>query len=227
MGGGKKACIFDMDGLLIDNEPLNKRSWQASVRGLGYELDDEKYIQLLGMRMHECEQLLLHWFGSGFPLDKFRRYMFERRETILKEEGVRLKTGAVEFIEYLVANNIACALATSSTIPEVKKYLQNTDLLSRFEVIVTAEDIRKSKPNPEIYLLTCKRLAISPVDAYVFEDSIKGMQAAFASGCKAVMIPDLIPPTPEIKRKAYKIYPTLFDAFEIFQDQKDSGIKND
>lgn len=224
MSNNKQACIFDMDGLLIDSEPLNKRSWQASVNALGYELDDEKYIQLLGMRMHECEQLLLVWFGDGFPLDVFRQIMFGRRETILKEEGVRLKKGAGELIEHLIEINYPCALATSSTKPEVKKYLLDSGLLSRFATIVTAEDIQRSKPDPEIYLLACERLGIAPQNAYVFEDSVKGIQAAYTAGCKAIMIPDLIHPTPEIEQKVYRIYPSLVDAFDLFPNYHDPRV---
>jgi beta-phosphoglucomutase-like phosphatase (HAD superfamily) len=68
-------CIFDMDGLLIDSEPVNKKSCQSSASVLGYVLDEEKYIQLLGMGMRECEQMLLHWFGSDFPPETFQRHL--------------------------------------------------------------------------------------------------------------------------------------------------------
>jgi HAD superfamily hydrolase (TIGR01509 family) len=214
--GNNHACIFDMDGLLIDSEPVNKKSWQASAANLGYALDEEKYTQLLGMRMRECELMLLRWFGNEFPLEKFRKHMYILRESIFNSEGIRFKQGARELLLYLKDTHVRCALATSSTTSEVNRYFNGSGLLSCFKTIVTAEHITNSKPDPEIYLLTCEKLAVPPAEAYVFEDSLAGMQAAFAAGCRAIMVPDLILPTVEIRQKAFKIYPSLLDAFELF-----------
>jgi len=114
-----EAVIFDMDGLLIDSEPIYKKAWQEEAKALGYHIEELKYQTLIGMPTADCEKKLVNWFDDEFPIEKFHSGWQSRRKKILKEKGLFLKEGALDMIQWLKDKQIRLGLATSSSIEEV------------------------------------------------------------------------------------------------------------
>lgn len=200
-----------MDGLLLDTEPLYRMSWQAACAELGYTLDDVYYQRLVGTGMNESERLLEDRFGDAFPLDDFRvrwrRIWDENDSTIAPKEG------AIELLDRLRAEGITVALATST--PRALALRSLGALAARFALIVCGDDVARTKPWPDLFLLVSERLGIAPADCLVLEDSANGVRAAHAAGMDVVMVPDLVSPTEEIAALAVRVCGSLLEVAEM------------
>ncbi|MCM1308497.1 MAG: HAD family phosphatase, partial [Butyrivibrio sp.] len=113
--------------------------------------------------------------------------------------------------EFLKEKGARVAIASSSRVEMVQDNLKKTGLTGFFEKIVGGNLVAHSKPNPEIYLKACELLGVNPKESYAVEDSYNGIRAAAAAGMKAVMIPDMQPPTEETNALAYKSFDSLLD----------------
>jgi HAD superfamily hydrolase (TIGR01509 family) len=207
-----KAVILDMDGLMLDTEPIARFAWQEAASRLGYNLSDEFYLTLIGRTDSECENELLEKFGPDFPLDNFRRLKNVQWDKKVESSGIEKKTGLDEFLRYLEANAIPFAIATSSDASKVEKTLRVTGLHGRFNTIVTGDDVHNSKPAPDIFIKAAHLLNTTPHHCIALEDSSLGVRAACAAGMTTIMIPDLIVPSEEIKSLAYCVVDSLREA---------------
>ncbi len=211
-----RGVCFDMDGIIFDTEPLYKTAWQQAGQEFGYEINDNLYNQFIGLSTAECEKLLVDHFGPDFPVLDFHKRWQKIRQQKIEQESVSYKPGFVELIQFLKARDLKLGLATSSTRFEVETNFKNSEYLDYFDCVITSEEVTRGKPDPEIYLLIANRLGVEPRQLMVLEDSINGMQAAIAAGTIAVMIPDMLPPSPDIVESAYKIFHSLNEVMDMF-----------
>jgi beta-phosphoglucomutase-like phosphatase (HAD superfamily) len=211
------AVLFDMDGLLLDTEATLKLIWQREAAWLGFDLSDDLYAHLVGVPNVLCEEKLMQWFRN-FPLDEFRRRWKAAREEERRTVGIPPKAGAFELVTWIEGQGVPMALSTSSTREAVERNRAFCPELFRFASIMTVEEVERPKPDPDIYLRTCAALGVSPGACVIFEDSNPGMRAAIASGARAIMIPDLVTPEPEVRAGAARIFPSLVHALDSRQE---------
>jgi beta-phosphoglucomutase-like phosphatase (HAD superfamily) len=204
-----EAFIFDMDGLLLDTEGVYKRSWTAASRALGFDLTDELYLTLIGITIADCEKRLVAHFGDGFPLDRFRADARTGYEAIVAAEGIPLKPGVLAALEWAAERNVPCGIGTSTVTEEARQRLTRHGLLDRFSVVVGGDQIKRGKPDPETFLKVAEALGHKPEHCLVFEDAHSGVRAAVAAGMPVVLVPDLLPATPEIAAQAAGVFPSL------------------
>jgi HAD superfamily hydrolase (TIGR01509 family) len=207
------AVLFDMDGLLLDTEVTLKLIWQREAARLGFDLSDDLYAHLVGVPNVLCEEKLVQWFVN-FPLDEFRRRWKAAREDERRTVGIPPKAGALELVSWIEEQGVPMALATSSRREAVERNREFCPELFRFASIMTVEEVERPKPDPDIYLRTCAALGVSPGACVIFEDSNPGMRAAIASGARAIMVPDLVTPEPEVLAGAARIFPSLVHALD-------------
>jgi HAD superfamily hydrolase (TIGR01509 family) len=214
-----EAVVFDMDGLMLDTEPLYKAAWQRASADLGHELDDLSYVKLVGRPTPDCEAALLAQFGSGFPLDRFRARWPELWQAGVAETGIAAKPGLFELLEFLDDHGVPRAVATSSEADYAEFSLRRAGLDGRFSVVVTGDQIQRGKPAPDIYAEAAARLGVKPERCVALEDSEAGILAAAAAGMIAVLIPDWAPPSEVAVRAAFRVLasltevPTLLEPF--------------
>jgi len=184
-----KAVIFDMDGLLIDSEPLWQEAGKATLLGFGFTLTTEQYHTSTGLR---TEEWIEHWFHH-FQIN--RNLAPAAVQTILQKaiENIRergsLFPGAEACIDTFKKENLRIGLATSSPMEVVEAALDKFSLTNRFDVISSAGNLPYGKPHPQVYLQCAEHLGVSPLECIAFEDSFNGMIAAKAARMKCVVVP--------------------------------------
>jgi HAD superfamily hydrolase (TIGR01509 family) len=180
--------VFDLDGLLLDTETLWQRSESELFRRHGQEFTHEDQLAVMGTgaefsRRYYAERL-------GFPASEGTQLIKEMHGYMLAElrREVLARPGAVQLVERL-RGQVALGLASNSARSLVDAALVSAALADCFQAIVTADDVARPKPAPDIYLLACARLGVSPADALALEDSAPGIAAAKAAGLTCIAVP--------------------------------------
>lgn len=194
------AVLFDMDGLLLDTERLIRDAMVAVMADLGFAMQAADYAELIGRPEPASRAIMLARFGSGLDYDSMRA---EVRQRIRDQWGpVRpLKPGAADLLAQLNAAGIPCAVATSSEHALARAHLGHAGLLDGFAAIIGCDDVSAGKPHPEPYLAAAARLGADPAACLALEDSHNGIVSAHGAGCQVIMVPDLLPATPEIRSR--------------------------
>jgi HAD superfamily hydrolase (TIGR01509 family) len=205
-----EAAIFDMDGTLIDSEAVYMAGMQDAARTLGLDLPISICHAMVGVPRHECNVLLQDHFGADFDLETFRGHYAASVQERLRER-VPIKPGVVELLDFLADRALPLAIATSANRETAERNLRRAGLLDRFQAVSTRGDAERPKPAPDIYLEAARRLGVAPAHCVAFEDSSVGIIAAHAAGMRAVMIPDMLPPTEEARAKSLHIVEDLHE----------------
>lgn len=203
-----KAIIFDMDGVIFDTEMIYLKVWSDVFEKYGYKMTKEIYASVLGTGRENVKKVFLNLFGDDLPIDNM---YIEKDENLAKEieKGVPLKLGAYEILEYLKENNFKISLATSAISERAIKQLNQANIESFFDAVVCRDDVRKTKPNPEIFLKAANKLGVSPEQCIVIEDSDAGIEAAFNAGMIPIHVVDLKKADEKILRNSYKSFNDL------------------
>jgi HAD superfamily hydrolase (TIGR01509 family) len=213
------ALIFDLDGLLVDSEPLAAQAMVRFLQSFGLEQDPVIQKQLLGRRLPEAIAISQAGYGLPGTLEELARQYGQMRLEALKG-SVKALPGAREIVAFGRERGLSLALATSGMRAHVDVSLAETGLSGLFDAEVTGDDVSRGKPAPDLFLLAADRLGVSPESAVVFEDSPLGVEAAAASGMQVVAVqgsrvemPDFpVPPTTRAR--------TLFDAIDWLKRQR-------
>ena len=201
------AVIFDMDGLMLDTETLSRVAWQKAGHDVGCEIDDALFIRFVGRTREDCETILKEIGGPAFPVEVMRERILHHWDEQVILHGIPQKTGLTELMEFLDSIKLRKAVATSSRRENALSKLG--PLAKAFEVLVTGDEISRGKPAPDIFLLAARRLDLAPNRCLVLEDSLPGIQAATAAGMHAIMVPDLVPATAEIRHSCATLLEVL------------------
>jgi HAD superfamily hydrolase (TIGR01509 family) len=183
-----RALIFDMDGLLVDSEPVAERAMADFLRRHGHELSGAVVGQLLGRRVPEAIALVAGVYGLPGDLDDYVSAYNEMRLAALFG-NLKPMPGAAELIAFGRQAGLRIALATSNLRPHADVTLAEAALTGLFDAEVTGDEVQHGKPAPDIFLLAAERLGIAPANSVVFEDAPVGVMAAAAAGMRAVCVP--------------------------------------
>lgn len=185
-----KACIFDLDGVLVDTAHYHFLAWKRLAREFDYELTEEINEQLKGVsRMKSLEIVLKH---ANISLEEQKRTSLADRkngwftEYVHKMKPEELYPGVKELFSKLRKDKIKIALASSSK--NAQTIIEILGITDEFEAVVDGTMIVHSKPDPEIFLLAAQKLSMKPADCVVFEDAEAGVEAAISAGMKCVGI---------------------------------------
>ena len=205
------AVIFDMDGLMLDTEPLAARAWSDAAKEVGVDFDLAVTRQLIGRNFPDCRRLIQAHHGDAYPVDELMRAWHRAYDAIVERDGIVLKPGLPELLAWLEEAGIPKAVATSTRRARALAKLALTDLLRRFAALVGGDEIACGKPAPDIFLEAAARLGVAPAACAVLEDSEPGVNAAFAAGMMTMMVPDLSPPSAALLARAPLVFASLVE----------------
>ncbi|KAB2865867.1 MAG: hexitol phosphatase HxpB [Anaerolineae bacterium] len=209
-----EAVIFDMDGLLIDSEPFWQEAEITTFANVGLHLTEQDCTKTMGLRLDEVVEFWYRYQSWNHYSKKEIEDAIKTRYLELVRERGEAKTGVMETLRFMQAQNIPMAIASSSYMELIECVVERLAIGPYLTVLCSAEYEPFGKPNPSVYLSAADKLGVSRLKCLVFEDSFRGLLAAKAAEMKCVCVPDpSLAGDPRLSI-ADKVIPTLahFDA---------------
>lgn len=215
-----EAIVFDMDGVLFDTERISCECCFEAAKELGITITKQAVYGCFGLngadcRVHVMQSMEELYPGGTFPYDAYREkhdLLFAKR----LQAGPPLKKGVRELLDFLQEQKIKMAVASSTRYERVMSNLTCTGLDGYFQEVIAGNMVEHSKPQPDIYWKACEALGVKPQNAAAVEDSPNGIRSAAAAGMVAIMVPDMVEPTPELEELIDLKFASLTDLREYF-----------
>lgn len=211
-----KGILFDMDGVILDTEKLYTRFWVEAAQSLGYPMTHEMALGMRSLSRQAGERQLKEYLGEEADYYAVRETRIRIMEEFIETNGVELKPGIHELLDFLKENGIKTSVATSSPLDRTKKYLTQVGLVDAFDALVSGHMVEHGKPEPDIYLYAASNLGLKPEECLVLEDSPTGILAAYRAGCVPVMVPDQDQPNVDVKGRVYAVVENLQNVSSLF-----------
>ncbi len=201
-----KACIFDLDGVIVDTAGYHFKAWQRLAGSLGIEIDEEHNEELKGVGRLDSLEKILSWGPLLLNDEKKIELMALKNKWFLRLVGEikpsDMLPGVAVFLKELNKKNIRIGLGSSSQ--NSRMILEKLGIISLFEVIIDGTNIHFSKPDPEVFEKGAKAMGLNPSDCVVFEDAQLGVEAALNGGFRCIGVGEN-----DLLKKATAVVPTL------------------
>jgi beta-phosphoglucomutase len=185
-----KACIFDLDGVIVDTAVYHYKAWKRLANSLGFDFTEEQNEQLKGVSRVRSLQLILQWGGITKTAAEQEQLATEKNtwyvDMISHMTPAEILPGAKEFVQACRHAGLKTALGSASK--NSMTILEKIEMVPMFDAIIDGNKVSKPKPDPEVFLKGAEELQIPPANCVVFEDAIAGIEAAIAGGMKSVGI---------------------------------------
>jgi beta-phosphoglucomutase family hydrolase len=180
------AVLWDLDGTLVDSEEYHWRAWRETMSAEGITLEREEFLATFGQRN---DSILRRWLGSDVPCERMQRLAETKEECyrrLVSQAGLSPLAGAAEWVKRLSDEGWRQAIASSAPRLNIEVVLQALALQGKFQAIVSAEDVSKGKPDPEVFLTAAAQLGVPPSRTIVVEDAVAGIEAARRAGMRSI-----------------------------------------
>jgi HAD superfamily hydrolase (TIGR01509 family) len=204
---GLQAVLWDMDGLLVDTEPVWTVAEEELAERLGGTWSDELKARIAGTRLDASVPMILEWYGvEATPqvVSETSAWLLDRMVELFKTE-VRVLPGVTELLAELQHEEVPQALVSSSYRVLVDAAL-NVLGKDTFDATVAGDEVTATKPAPDPYLLAAEQLGVDPHLCLVLEDSMAGVESALAAGCRCILVPTF---SPDVIPEGVDVHPTL------------------
>jgi HAD superfamily hydrolase (TIGR01509 family) len=173
-----KAVLWDLDGTLVDSGEFHWRAWRETMRSNGVEISHEQFLATFGWRN---DAILKNWLGPNLGEQDARR-IGDAKEAhfrqLVRTAGITALPGAAEWVRRLSEAGWRQAIASSAPRANVEAVLEALTLAQHFQAIVSAEDVQRGKPDPEVFIKAAARVGSTPAESIVVEDAAMGIEAA-------------------------------------------------
>lgn len=199
-----QACIFDLDGVIVDTAKYHFVAWRRLANELGFDFSEERNEQLKGVSRVDSLNLILEWGGKTLSDDEKADWAARKNdwylELIKAMQPDEILPGVVPFLEDLRDRGIRIALGSASK--NARTILTQVGILDRFDALVDGNEVTHGKPHPETFLKGAAALDAAPGETIVFEDAVKGVKAANTGGFYSVGVG-----SPEVLHEAIIVIP--------------------
>jgi len=209
-----ELIIFDMDGTMLDTEPISLEAMLRAGKELGVEISREIGESLMGKSIVRCREILLANYGEALDIEKVFYLHHKYVDEFFVQNGVPLKKGIRELLELLENNGIRKCVATSTAKLRATEKLKAAGIAHYFEAIIGGDDVVNGKPSPDIFLKAAETCNVATENCIVIEDTEAGALGAQSAGIRLILVPDIAPLNKEIRAKAIAVCTDLFEAAE-------------
>lgn len=189
------AVIFDLDGLVLDTESTYQLAWQHAARLMGYDLSDDFCQSLSGLSGALVQEKLLAECGADLDLNDFHRHASEHWQAYIKQQPIALKHGFLPLLHHIQQQSLPYAIATNSPRKNALQCLVSAGIDTEFSLLISRDDVKQSKPAPDIFLTAAAQLQTPIAHCLVLEDSHTGVLAAHQAGAMVCYVPSTKPIT--------------------------------
>ena len=215
------AVIFDMDGLLLDTERIALVAFHATCEHFGLGDETKVFMRCIGTNTALGEQVLKEGLQGKVDHLEFAHVWDAKYIQRTSNTPIPLKDGAAELLEHLAAVGVPAAVATSTVSTRAIQKLQDAGILASFKAVVGGDQVKNSKPHPDIYIKAAEVLGVKPGGCLALEDSENGVRSAVSAGMTVIQIPDMVKPSPALRSLGHIILHSLHDvrtyAFQVDQ----------
>lgn len=181
-----EAIIFDMDGVLVDSEYTYFQSKSQILSEAGHEVEDSYHFQFMGTTSDYMWEKMKQEFSLPLSVAEYIQQMTALRQAMIKRDGIRVIPHVQEFVKGLSQAGLKLAVASSSSLAEIKVNLAEIGLSEYFSEVVSTEEVEHSKPAPDVYLAAAERIGIMPENCLGIEDTKHGTGAVRNAGMVCV-----------------------------------------
>lgn len=214
-----KAVFFDLDGTLIDTEKYYNRCWPKAFAHFGHETSAKECLDVRSLGNPHILKWMQERFGENVKCDEIRKYARSLVNELIEKEGLHLKEGVVECLEFLKTKNVCIYIVTATAIDRTENCITQVGIKKYFDKVISATMVENGKPAPDVYLEAAKEANVNPSECIAVEDSPNGAYSAISAGMNTIMVPDLSEPDEELKKK-------LFAKLNSLTEFKDFILKN-
>ena len=215
-----KACIFDMDGLLLDTERQMYLEGGLKISAeLGRPITERSLRAMMGLNWPSYYARIQEEYGEDYPIDAYREKFLELVDHMVNEFTFDLRPGVKEVLDFCKDHHLSMAVATSTPGHRAENCLKNAGILDYFDLIISGDMVQKGKPDPEIYLTAAEKLNIPKEEIIVFEDAHNGAVAALDGGFRLILVEDLARITSEDKERALMVLDRIDQAIPYLEKE--------
>ena len=212
------------EAVIFDSERLVLEGWQEIAAKYGIEGIEEVLPRCLGVNAQATREIFREYYGQEFPYDEYKKEASALFHSRYGNGRLPLKPGVRELLSYLKEEGCLVGLASSTRQGIVEQEIRDAGLMPYFDNLVCGDMLKRSKPEPDIYLKACENLKVEPRMAVAVEDSYNGIRSAKRAGMVPVMVPDMVQPDEEMKSLAHVICQDLFEVKKWISKNKNGGI---
>ena len=212
-----KAVIFDMDGTMLDTEHVKEEGLKYVGESLNVKIDDQTLTQIRGTNNTRLKEILCNKF-EDLDVEKLLETREKYVEKYFENHPIEPKKGLLELLNFLKNNDYKMAVASSSNLEVIKKYLKKVGVFDYFDIIIGGDIVTKGKPDPEIYSKCMEQLNLSKEECIGVEDTANGVLSIYRARMKPIMIPDLENPSEEIENLVYAKLESLADVIPLLKE---------
>jgi len=213
-----RAVVFDMDGLIFNTEDIYRDAVMATAAETRHDVPLPFYLSTVGLSGAATRLAFIERFGESFDYKTFWTAASNRFAEMVRSQ-LRLKAGVTELLDLLDSINLPRAICTSSRHEDVHNNLAVGGLVGRFQFIIAQGDYAGGKPHPAPFLKAAERLGVAPQSCLALEDSYHGVRSATGAGMMTIMVPDLFPPTDDMKELCVGIAQNLHEVCTLIAAQ--------
>ena len=212
-----KLVIFDVDGTLVDSEVVYVKAALKNLEVNHYNIPMSAIMGIIGQNRIAGRKLIESTQDDSFDYDKYIKDYEKIRSEILENEPLKLKKGALNILNYCKEHNIKMAIATSTARDKQTKVLTQLGIIDYFDYMVFGDEIKNSKPAPDIYLKVYEHYNLDKDEMIIYEDSNNGILSGYNAGIKVVYIKDIVDVKEDTLALCYKQVKDLDEGIELLK----------
>lgn len=217
-----KAAIFDLDGLMLDTEASNALIARDVLNEFGFDAPlnfIQWFYENCSGHRDALKKILPTAYGiDGADAEAFFKRFIEYRLQYYKSNPPRAKKGLIQLLDFLKAQGIKIGICSASRLDQIFVKMKTADVpLDYFDALTSGDEVKESKPHPQIYQIACEKLGVKPENAIAFEDTDLGVESAARAGMRVILVPDVKPIDVGIEKFSFEIAESLDLAIPILR----------